>query len=211
MSEVLNVFQRKQAVMKALVNGIPKNGYNPHHKYHYAADADVLDTMRKLLAEHGLDVTISAVEHNKSGNNTLIMFEIQLTNVDAPDDCIVVGWPGEASDTQDKGTSKAATAALKYWLLKTFLVSTGDVEEDADAGPRQVRNQQPSGDGIATMAQRKLLWALLQKAGYETDEAKDAALDAAGYPNLKLVKKSQVNEIKAKLEASLAARGAKSE
>ena len=35
MSE-LNVYQRKQAVMRALGDGIPKNGYNPHHKYKYA-------------------------------------------------------------------------------------------------------------------------------------------------------------------------------
>jgi len=188
--EGLNVHQRKQAVMKSLGDGIPKNGWNSHHKYHYAADADVLDTMRKLFVEHGLDVTISAVDHNKSGSNTLIMFEIELTNVDNPEDCIVVNWPGEANDSQDKGTSKAATAALKYWLLKTFVVSTGDIGEDADAGAGG--NQRRSQNELATVAQKRQIEALAEALEIEDI---DATLREKGLPKLALLTGAQASKV----------------
>jgi|GEM_PF-4547377 len=48
---------------------------------------------------------------------------------------ITTRWTGEAADSQDKGINKAATAALKYWLLKTFLISTGDEDPDAVPAP----------------------------------------------------------------------------
>ncbi|QPC82473.1 hypothetical protein G4Y79_22760 [Phototrophicus methaneseepsis] len=41
-------------------------------------------------------------------------------------------WRGESIDTNDKRISKAATTGEKYFLLKSFILSTGDVQDDAD-------------------------------------------------------------------------------
>jgi len=46
-------------------------------------------------------------------------------------------WRAEAQDTQDKGISKSATSAVKYFLLKTFLISTGDEPDPDGSGDKK--------------------------------------------------------------------------
>ena len=46
-------------------------------------------------------------------------------------------WTGESLDTQDKGITKAATSAEKYFLMKTFVISTGDAKDDPDSQSHQ--------------------------------------------------------------------------
>jgi ribosomal protein L37AE/L43A len=52
-------------------------------------------------------------------------------------------WAGAGTDKEDKGLYKAMTGGEKYFLLKTFLMPTGDdPEKDDDKAPRGRQRQQ---------------------------------------------------------------------
>lgn len=131
---------RKAQVM-AGVKRVAKSGYNKHHGYPFATDGDVSDCIRSLLAEHGIGFSIDLEEivsweaHGKQ-NRMLVRWTMRFENADNPQEVSEHQWFSESLDSQDKGIAKAATAAVKYFLLKTFLVSTGDevVDTDSQAG-----------------------------------------------------------------------------
>lgn len=118
------------------VKRLRKNGENRHHGYKYATDADVLELVRGLLAYNEIEFQVSMLEARRRPTEgksvvTEAMFEMVFRH---KDEIRRSTWWAEASDTQDKGINKAATAAVKYFLLKTFLISTGDPEDDSDHG-----------------------------------------------------------------------------
>lgn len=124
----------KLAKIMGEVKHVPKNGKNEHFKYSFATEGDISDAIRKLLSEHNIAIFASMVAHEQkpSGNTikTVCTFEFTLACGDsgATHSCL---WTGEANDNQDKGYNKAATAAMKYWLLKTFMIPTGDDPDGA--------------------------------------------------------------------------------
>ena len=120
---------------------LPKDGTNQHFGYKYVTDAAVADAVRGALAAEGVsflasikEVTQELVknEKDKLKSRTVVLFEFTFgcSETGAEYTCT---WAGEAEDGQDKGIAKAATAAEKYFFLKTFVLSTGDVA-DPDAG-----------------------------------------------------------------------------
>jgi hypothetical protein len=92
-----------------------------------------------------------------------------------------VYWMGYGDDTGDKGYYKAETGAVKYFLMKTFMVATGnDPEADAqvderaarrDAGPVEVRStgRRPAAPGgrqqQTSSPQRRQIGELLRAQG----------------------------------------------
>ena len=145
------IWQKIQAVM-ADVTHIEKGGWNDYHNYAYATDEDVLDAVHKALVSHGLVFLPGMVEVIQDENKTLARFEFQIVDAETGD-CITLPWHGEANDTQDKGVSKAATAAVKYFWLKTLLIPTGQKEDDPDAkspatqSTRKRSSKAPRNDG----------------------------------------------------------------
>jgi hypothetical protein len=126
----------KLAHVMGQVERLPKTGHNAHFNYDFVTDADVSDTIRPMLAALGVAVLIKAEKPIQQDDKTLLPVTIKLVDSETGDHEEST-WFGEANDRQDKGVNKAATAAVKYWLLKTFLFSTGDPREDADNGPVQ--------------------------------------------------------------------------
>lgn len=130
------------------INRLPKSGYNSKQNYKYVQDEDVLDTLRPLLAQEGIVVfaSVESVEQSLSTSDTssalhtLVYFIFTMTCETG--EKIECRWAGEANDWGDKGVSKAATLAQKYWLLKTFLLSSGDPADDPDTGVSRDRKQQ---------------------------------------------------------------------
>jgi hypothetical protein len=148
------LFMKLSRVMAEL-GRIPKAGENKYHKYKFATDADVADAIRPLLAEHGVflfpsipEVQTTSFERNgKMQTHTLAKFTF--TFCDGETGATWASeWFGESEDTGDKGVNKAATAALKYFLLKTFILSTGDPADETDSGvpsqpaPQTTRQEQ---------------------------------------------------------------------
>ena len=63
-----------------------------------------------------------------------ILAHVEITLGDDSGATLIGRGVGEALDIQDKCLNKAITAAVKYWLIKTFLVGAG---EDADSGEKK--------------------------------------------------------------------------
>jgi len=201
--KVLNLYQRKAAAMREL-QSIPKNGYNDYAKYKYATDGDVLDTFRALLAKHGIGWDVSMTDHQwvAEKNRTIVFMDISLTNIDDPEDFIVLKAIGEANDKTDKGTVKALTSGVKYFLLKTFLASAGNEDDDADSGPGQAQKKGPP--ELSTREQKTKIRELMAVLDYKNV---DAALTERGYPVLTKLSKSQAEVVIGKLETKVQEKG----
>lgn len=137
MTDKLTLIGKLAAIM-AEVERIPKNGTNEFHKYKYVTESDLVDALRGKLAKAGI-VIIPSVEkatthvgavQTKSGSQSLTDLEMSFTIYDAvSDQKITAKWAGQGADAGDKGIYKAMTGGMKYFLMKTFLVSTGDDPE----------------------------------------------------------------------------------
>jgi hypothetical protein len=126
----------------AEVKRLAKDARNNHGGYDYVSVDDFKDSIRPLLAKHGLDARITEVSHSieqletKSGKSVsaVFTFEIRLRHTsgeqDEPERTTVM-LPHTGAQT----TGAAKSYALKEWLKGRFLVSTGEKDADADAMP----------------------------------------------------------------------------
>jgi hypothetical protein len=133
---------KKIAAVMGDIEDISKSGVNDYHGYQYATDDDVMGAVRPKMAEHNLVALPSLVSRDiqrfgTEGDYTLhtrIVLDITLLDADSGQQK-TMRWEGEAQDTQDKGLYKAYTSAIKYFMLKVFLLSADtDVETDDISG-----------------------------------------------------------------------------
>jgi len=136
------LFKKMSNIMGKLER-IPKNGFNKHFQYAFVEDSDVLDAVRKAMSEAGLCLFVSMVELKQEGKKTVGHFRFTFADGETGE-TMTVPWSGEAIDTQDKGIAKTATSAVKYFLLKTFLISTGDEPDSDSDGPVPVPARAPA-------------------------------------------------------------------
>jgi hypothetical protein len=132
-------FHAKKAKATAEIKRIKKNGYNSFHKYHYATESDVKDEIRSILLENNLSITNNLLNREettvatKQGQATKTDVKMEFTITDTE-----TGYfenyihDGVAVDNSDKGIYKSYSNTIKYFLMDTFLIPTGDdVEKDA--------------------------------------------------------------------------------
>ena len=170
---------RKIAAVTAAVRRIPKNGTNQFHHYSYALESDITDGLRDLLAEHGLAFLPPTVLEWERGEPdaknsclTRVRYRFGLADCDTGE-VVESEWWAEAQDNADKAFNKAATSASKYWLMKTFLIATGD--DPDDGGQPQTRPAAPTTRGETASRQ--------QKPESRTTGSFDPALGAAAVDN----------------------------
>lgn len=195
---------KKIAAVTAAISRIPKNGKNTFHNYRYATESDITDGLRDLLQEHGLAFLPPSViawersettkKNGERGDDlTRVQLQFGLACTETGEVFTSAFW-GEGQDGGDKGFYKAYTGAVKYFLMKTFLIATGDdPEQDQQPGgqqrqaqPRQVApangKKPPSREGL--VARLAELAAEAQALGIEVDASPtgrtDAELIAAG-------------------------------
>lgn len=122
----------KLANVMSKVGRLPKSGHNSHFNYDFVTDGDVAEAVRPILAAEGIAFFASMRGTRLDGKKTTAYFTFTFADgkTGATWSC---DWEGEAIDSQDKGTAKAATSALKYFLLKNFVLSSGDPLDDSDA------------------------------------------------------------------------------
>lgn len=178
----------KLAKVMGKVNRIEKTGENAHFKYNYVTDADVADAVRSALAEEKVAFLADMIEDTRDGNKTTVWFEFTFACGDTGA-TITKRWKGESIDQQDKGISKAATSAEKYFLMKTFLMSSGQPEEDADSGPapdagkpqRRVDTSEPAPEAPKSNGRVEPLFQYMMKnvthPRYPKSEAKAATIN----------------------------------
>ena len=126
---------KKMAAVMASLQRIPKRGYNSHFKYEYVTDSDVMDAVRLAMGAAGLGFFNNLIDMEQDSKRTLVTVDATFADGDTGA-TMTVTWVGEALDTQDKGINKALTGAVKYGLLKTFLISTGEDDPDDDGEPK---------------------------------------------------------------------------
>lgn len=143
-----SIYKKIGKVMQK-IERIPKNGFNEYHKYHYVTEADLMDKIRPLLAETGLAFYSSVLEQQKDKELTKVKMEFVLADADTGE-CIKSIYWGEAHDKGDKGLYKAYTGATKYFLMKTFLIATGDDPERSQDGFEEGTKERNSQKKTAT-------------------------------------------------------------
>lgn len=129
---------RKLAEVMGQVGMVPKSGTNAFHGYKYATEADIVAAVRQGMAQRSL-MLIPDVERtdwregpaDKSGKakricSLTVRFVLEDGDSGETREFRVMG-EGDGSD--DKATYKAMTGAIKYALLKLFLIPTGDDPE----------------------------------------------------------------------------------
>ena len=127
------VYKKMQLVMSD-VGHIPKSGWNAHHKYNFTRAEDICRRLQKVMSRHGLIIIPSMGEMTRDGRNTTVKWEMTIADTDSGAE-IVMTWYSEAMDTQDKGLNKCATAAVKYMLLKLFLIPDENEPDEDEEGP----------------------------------------------------------------------------
>lgn len=146
---------KKMAAVMGHMSRVKKTGQHPTQKYMFATDGDVSDMVRDALSQEGIaffadfiEIDQKVVGKTSSGgdirnNFARFIFTFACSETGATRSCT---WFAEAVDTSDKGINKVATAAVKYFLLKTFLISTGDKADDPDTSedmqPGKAKTQQ---------------------------------------------------------------------
>lgn len=137
---------RKLAHVLAEVHRVPKNGRNDFHGYDYVMESDLVDHIRDKLASLGVAIFPSVRDHhiaemqdarNRAVYLTTVTLDVTLVDGESGD-MMTTTWIGQGLDNGDKGYYKAYTGAIKYFLLKTFLISTGD-DPERDEAPRPVQ------------------------------------------------------------------------
>lgn len=154
---------KKMSNVMAQLDRIEKRGHNTFFNYDFVTSDDVLQAVRKAMAKEGLAFFVNMLcseivetgGMDKSGNpkkKHVTDFEFNIADGETGEVLTCI-WKGEALDNEDKALSKCATSAEKYFLLKTFLIGTGDEpdpDESDDTGKKSAvkkpESHKPSAD-----------------------------------------------------------------
>lgn len=147
----LNIYQKLAAITGA-IGVVEKGGTNTEQKYAFIEYAAVAGKLRVLFAEYGVVIVPRmakfadwnteeiTTKYGSKGINVRVPFEFEIVNADRPEDAFKVEWIGEAADYGDKATNKAATAALKYYLMRQFNISEKGDDPDQNTIDRGTVN-----------------------------------------------------------------------
>jgi hypothetical protein len=119
---------------------IVPSGLNPHFRYRYIKDTQVLGAVRPRLAREGIIILPDVVNEEiierttgKGKTSFLTKLTVLFTIIDSETGERLSGHGiGYGDDEGDKGANKAFTAALKNWLIKLFEIGGEDNDIEAD-------------------------------------------------------------------------------
>jgi len=138
MSE-MNIYQRVNAVMKKVVYVQKDVSVTGAGSYKAVSHDMVLAVLRPAMLENGIVTRVQLVEgtviefrdleKDRKMHLYQASYRVDFVNMDNPEDFLSTIFPAHASDTLDKGPGKATSMAVKYAMLKTFGLETGENEE----------------------------------------------------------------------------------
>ncbi len=105
---------------------IQKGDAKVNGQYRFVSHDDVAEKVHPMLVKHRVLALPTTLETAQEGNRTVVKLRVFFVNVDNPTDQFSVDFPGYGVDPSDKGPGKAISYALKYALLKTFCLETGE-------------------------------------------------------------------------------------
>ena len=135
--------RQKLAEVRRRIGYVQKRGHNERSDYSYVTAADIAGPVGDILAELGVVVIPSLEEisyepassRREATPMARVIMAYTFSDVDSGEE-IVATAAGQGLDAGDKAPYKAMTGALKYALLQTFLLATGDDPEDERADGR---------------------------------------------------------------------------
>lgn len=214
----LNLYQ-KLAKITGEVGVINKDGNNEQQKFKFIEYAAVAGRLRDLFAKYGVVIVPRMAQQakqkrelNGKAESVLIDFTYTVINADKPDDKFTVTWTGQAIDYGDKATNKAATSALKYYLMRQFNISEKGDDPDADSptrpdtakkpavgtAPPPVTPPAPPGEPSISQGQAAMLLGYVkQQTGLTEREAVIAAVEEAAGAKVTDIKQRDLEAIKA--------------
>jgi hypothetical protein len=95
-------------------------------RYSIVSHDAVTAKVRPALLEAGIVYYPVHTSASQTGNRTEAHMTVRFVNIDEPNDYFDVEAFGYGIDDQDKGPGKAQSYAVKYALLKTMGLETGD-------------------------------------------------------------------------------------
>ena len=142
MSETMNIppsVTKKLLAVMAEVSYIQKDKKNDFHKYSYASEKAIKETLHPILVKHGLlflPVGCEPVSERENvtskGNKESVLtirYFYRWVDAETGDATDVLHAMGTGADSSDKSVYKGLTGAIKYILTGTFLIPTGDDPE----------------------------------------------------------------------------------
>jgi hypothetical protein len=163
--------REKFAEVRRRLGYVQKRGHNERHNYNYVTAADLAGSVGDILAELGVVVIPQlqsiSTELPRSSSERIARIVINYRFVDARSvEELIVRVAGEGADAGDKAPYKAMTGALKYALLQSFLLATGDDPEDERAESRAALGSERA----ITPEQVRKLQGLIEETGTELEQ-----------------------------------------
>lgn len=202
----MNLYQ-KLAAITGEIGAIKKGGKNTEQHYDFIEYAAVAATLRTLFSQYHVMCIPTMGERSeqeikssngKIGYHVLIKFTFKFVNSDKPDETESIEWVGEAIDYGDKATNKAATAALKYCLMRTFNVSEKS-DEDADSASPEVGESTSASrsnfSNLATPKQKQLIKDLLTKIGVAPEDMQGYLIEQYGIKDTERMTKNDASKV----------------
>ena len=110
------------------------DGFNEKQNYHFLSHRKMKSNVSKALVEAGLEWKVDFSDWSKEQEigmmkqHYIIKAVAVITDIDNPDDYVEMVAFGEASDSGDKGMTKAQTSAFKALIANNLMVSEMDEE-----------------------------------------------------------------------------------
>lgn len=135
----MNLTQRISAIT-GQIEKVSKDGkMTDGPRYNFARDVDVYAAVRPLLAEYEVAIFPALVEVTQTEQTTSTgkttyhsVGRFEFTVSCPVGDPMVMSWFSEANDNSDKGVNKLSAAALKYFLMRLFMIETGNDDPDEE-------------------------------------------------------------------------------
>jgi ERF superfamily len=161
--------RQKLVEVRRRIGYVQKRGHNERFNYSYVTAADIAGSVGDILAELGVVVIPSLEEISyepASGRREAtpmarVIMAYTFCDADTGEEVIATA-AGQGLDAGDKAPYKAMTGALKYALLQTFLLATGDDPEDERV---DARFNKPSSGRAITAEQVRELEKLIHDTG----------------------------------------------
>src|SRR5208282_2201052 len=164
--------RQKLAEVRRRIGYIQKRGHNERFNYSYVTAADIAGSVGDILSELGVVVIPSlenityesATGRGEPTRMARVVMAYTFSDVDSGEE-IVAKVAGQGLDSGDKAPYKAMTGALKYALLQSFLLATGDDPEDERTDSRTALGS----DRPITAEQARELQGLIDETGTELE------------------------------------------
>jgi len=141
------------------VRDVGKNGFNDHQKYKFRGVDDFIGALAQPLRDHGVFMMTEILDFQVSvrGKMNAVHMRVAFHFYGPAGDKVTATTLGEASDTADKASNKAMSAALKYALMQTFMIPV-DAGSLDDGDRDHPEGQTSPADGYMQRLRKPAVW-----------------------------------------------------